>query len=121
MLQPFGKKWCGDTHNEQILYFKNGILPRPQDKCHVAGRILFLDAKNKTIYTCPFSPHRDWTQKYALVLKNLKNILSCNRLLENQILFFRDNGPQLCKGCSPLAALISDNLAKKVLLNEWYL
>lgn len=106
---PSGEKWCGSTLEEQELFFGAGILPRPDQRCQIVNRVRYIDAKNKRLFPCPFLPHRpgagdygvnfDWTDSRASL---------SNYVIKRVVEYHAKNGHEICTGCSPLAAFLSN-------------
>jgi len=118
---PMGKRWYGDTPDEQQRYFVQGIPPRATTSvCHVTEDVLYLDPKNGYLFPCSLVPHRSIPQLYGaqVVRENGSFDLQDPKFIERRN-FFRLNGPNLCTGCSSSAAGYSDHRAQAMTLSDW--
>ena len=109
-LMPMGKKWYGDTPEEQDRYFELGIPPRPSGPvCRVTDDVMYLDPKSGYLFPCSLLPHRSAPALHGgHVLADDGTFVLNSSQFEERRLFFRQNGPSICTGCSSSAAGYSD-------------
>ncbi|WP_328428152.1 cytosylglucuronate decarboxylase [Streptomyces sp. NBC_00443] len=121
MLVPLGKRFYGDTPDEQEAYFENSITPRPSGPlCLVTDDVIYLDGKNGRAYSCSCLPHVEGEDAGGAPLRDTsgKVDLAGPRFREHADAF-KLNGPSLCNGCSATAAGYSDDLARLGAVPEW--
>lgn len=120
-LVPMGKRWYGDSEDEQRQYFENGIPPRASaPACLVTEDVMYLDAKNSYLFPCSLLPHRSTADLYGAPLGNVDGnpVLDTPAFLERRQ-FYRDLGPKMCTGCSSTAAGYSGDRAKGIPAEDW--
>ncbi|NUR63320.1 MAG: cytosylglucuronate decarboxylase [Catenulispora sp.] len=112
-LVPMGKRWYGDTEEEQDRYFDQGIPPRPSGPlCHVTDDVMYLDAKAGYLFPCSLLPHRSTPALYGAQVRNEDGTYMLDSpKFEERRQFFRQNGASICTGCSSSAAGYSDDRA----------
>lgn len=119
-LAPLGKFWCGNTPEEQELYFTSGTAPRPDHVCHMVGKIRYLDAKNKRLFPCSLLPHRLDGRDFSTYFEDLRDLQIDTPLMEEHVEYLQAQGPHICTGCSATAAGCSNAIHNNVPLAEWY-
>ncbi|WP_195694570.1 radical SAM protein [Priestia megaterium] len=118
-LIPYGKKWCGNTEQEQKEYFEQSIPPRPSDKCHMVNLVRYYDAKNRNLYVCSLLAHRGLEQKYYRSFSDDERFSLTDKQTSLISEYFYHNGPSVCTGCSSTAAGCSDEYNKNNNFYEW--
>ncbi|WP_031164290.1 cytosylglucuronate decarboxylase [Streptomyces durhamensis] len=111
-LRPMGKRWYGETAEEQHRYFVQGVTPRvSQDRCFAAEDVVYLDAKDGSAFVCACLPHRtDGGSNSARFRTGGVVDLGTPRLREMQQ-HFAAHGPASCTGCNAASARYSDVVA----------
>lgn len=122
MLVPLGKRFFGDTREEQDQYFMNGITPRPTPpKCHLVGDVIYIDAKAGLGFGCSLLPHRKTKESGGgVIMRTEKGWTLKNADFYEHISWFRSNGPKWCSSCSTTAAGYSDDVAKGRTIIPWH-
>ncbi len=118
---PMGKKWFGDTDEEQRRYFEDGTPPRASGPvCHVADDVMYLDPKAGYLFPCSLLPHRSTPSLYGGDVSRGEGVVHLAApKFEDRRRFFRENGPKLCTGCSSSAAGYSDDRAAGLIAEPW--
>ncbi|WP_372411352.1 cytosylglucuronate decarboxylase [Streptomyces luteireticuli] len=121
LLVPLGKRFYGDTPEEQERYFTRSETPRAsRPLCHVVDDVIYVDGKYGRMYACSCLPHRDGG---GAPLRDSDNDSGSIRLdtpaFRSHADFFRDRGPDLCSGCSTTAAGYSDDVARLGTAAPW--
>lgn len=120
-LRPNGKRWYGDTAEEMKRYFVDGIPPRASGPvCHVVSDVLYLDARNSTVYVCSCLPHRKGHESSGAeyVPAAAPTALSTAGI-EDLRRYFAVYGPTSCTGCSATASGYSDRVAADGAVADW--
>ncbi|MFG2124489.1 cytosylglucuronate decarboxylase [Streptomyces sp. NPDC048710] len=121
-LIPLGRRFYGDTPEEQERYFTTSVTPRASEPlCHLVDDVIYLDAKNNRAFGCSCLPHRseDEVMGGAPVVQDDGAVwLDSPRFRKHQG-YFRDQGPTVCTGCSTTAAGYSDDVARLGRVPEW--
>jgi cytosylglucuronate decarboxylase len=109
-LVPMGKRWYGDTDIEQDRYFDHGIPPRASGPiCRVIDDVMYLDAKGGFMFPCSLLPHRSVPALYGAQVRQTEgNYVLDSPDFQERRSFFRENGSNICTGCSSSAAGYSD-------------
>jgi cytosylglucuronate decarboxylase len=118
--RPMGKRWYGDTAQEQERYFAGGVPPRATGpQCETARDVLYLDAKAGMVFPCSCLPHRaDGSATGApLVIGGRPDLQSPQ--IQQQIDYFAEHGPSRCTGCSATAAGYSDAARDRTAPADW--
>lgn len=120
-LVPMGKRFYGDTPEEQALFFDAGIAPRPSaPHCHLVGDVLYLDAKAGKLFGCSLLPHREVAQSGGgCTLSSESGWRLGTPEFERHVATFRELGPRHCRGCSSTAAGYSDAVAAGERVGAW--
>lgn len=120
-LIPMGKRFYGDSSEEQRLYFEQGITPRPSGpQCLLVGDVIYLDPKARRAFGCSLLPHRDALESFAGVERRAADAWDFDTPeLNAHIAHFRAAGPKFCTGCSTVAARYSDEAAKVGEMPDW--
>lgn len=118
---PMGKRWYGDTAEEQEQYFKQGVPPRATTAvCHVTEDVMYLDPRNGYLFPCSLLPHRSVPHLYGGQIKRDDGSFDLHsEVFAERRNFFRVNGPKLCTGCSSSAAGYSADRSKSRALTDW--
>lgn len=119
--RPLGKRFYGDDAAEQHAYFAQGLPPRPSlPLCHLAGDVVYVDAKAGRGFACSLLPHREADESAGGV--DLRDG-ALWRLdppdWAGHVARFRRAGPSHCTGCSATAAGYSDDRARGAPLTPW--
>lgn len=99
-IKPLGGLWFGDTKEEQERYFGQGIPPRVRGaRCWAAEDVMYLDAKNGTLFPCSCLPHmpNSVARRDGRIDLNTPQFRTAKR-------FFAARGPQECTNCSTSAS-----------------
>lgn len=121
-LVPLGKRFYGDTPEEQKLYFEESITPRPSGPlCLVTDDVIYLDGKNGRAFSCSCLPHaEDDSGPGGAPLHNASGKVElAGPVFREHADAFKANGPTMCNGCSATAAGYSDDLARLGAVPEW--
>ncbi|MFC3495848.1 cytosylglucuronate decarboxylase [Glycomyces rhizosphaerae] len=120
-LIPMGKRWFGDTPEERDQYFERGIPPRSSgDVCRVTDDVMYLDPKEGYLFPCSLLPHRSTPVLYGAQVRNDDGSFTLDSpTFRERRLFFRENGANLCTGCSSSAAGYSDRAASGTPQPSW--
>ncbi|MDH6708151.1 cytosylglucuronate decarboxylase [Kitasatospora sp. MAA19] len=122
LLVPMGKRFYGDTPEEQARYFEDSTPPRASlPLCHVADDVIYIDGKGGRMHACSCIPHREGTgggPGGAPVREGGVLLLDTPAFREHAD-YFRERGPQLCNGCSTTAAGYSDDVARLGSVAPW--
>lgn len=120
-LVPLGKRFYGDTAQEQHLFFTESITPRASlPLCHVTDDVIYLDAKNGRGYACSCISHRDdGRPRSGATLRTERLWQIDNDMFSSHREWFRTQGPLICNGCSTTAAGYSDDVARLSSVAEW--
>ncbi len=117
-LIPDGIPWYGADERQRERYFKEGIAPGPTgSRCNVVKDILYVDGKNKDVFTCSCLSHREGVVGIGRVSDRIS--LESQSVRAQQSWYY-ENGPESCTGCSSTAARYSqlvDELGTN--LPEW--
>jgi cytosylglucuronate decarboxylase len=118
---PMGKRFYGETAAEQQRFFNSGIMPRPSPpQCHLAGDVIYLDAKAGRGFACSLLPHRrDRESGGGVLLRNESGWELDSEEFREHVRYFRDAGPSICSGCSTTAAGYSDRAAAVPAMADW--
>lgn len=118
---PMGKRWYGDTLEEQEQYFEQGVPPRATTPvCHVTEDVMYLDPKNGFLFPCSLLPHRSVPHLYGGQIKREDGSFDLHsEAFAERREFFRVNGPKLCTGCSSSAAGYSSDRSESPSLIDW--
>lgn len=120
-LVPMGKRFYGNTPEEQELFFASGIPPRPSmPRCHLVGDVLYLDPKAGRLFGCSLLPHREVAQSGGGCPLSSDGGWRIDRTaFLRHVAHFAEAGPQQCSGCSSSAAGYSDAVAAGEPVEEW--
>ncbi|ARE20922.1 radical SAM protein [Lactococcus lactis] len=105
---PFGKMWCGDTLQEQNMYFKESIPPRVRTECSMTSRVRYYDAKNNNIYVCSLLPHRGLPKEDYYHFSENEKFAYTNDAIDRIAQKYRIHGKEICNGCSSTAAFYGE-------------
>ncbi|MEU6708981.1 cytosylglucuronate decarboxylase [Streptomyces wuyuanensis] len=119
-LVPLGKRFYGDTPEEQELYFTESQTPRAsRPMCHVVDDVVYIDGKYGRMYACSCLPHREGEDLGGAPLREDGAIHLDTPVFRKHADFFRERGPQMCGGCSTTAAGYSDDIARLGTVAPW--
>jgi cytosylglucuronate decarboxylase len=121
LLVPMGKRFYGDTPQEQHLFFAESVPPRASDPlCHVTDDVIYIDGKRGRMYACSCIPHRDGDDgPGGAPLREGGAIRLDTPTFREHAGFFRQRGPSVCSGCSTTAAGYSDDVARLGAVTPW--
>lgn len=119
-LVPLGKRWYGDTREEQERYFQFGTPPRVSGPmCFAATDVMYLDAKNSMMYPCSCLAHRgnlDFGTPFPADRQDLPLVSSDFAKIQQH---FAEHGPSMCTGCSATAAGYSQIVENNADVPDW--
>ncbi|GHI04135.1 cytosylglucuronate decarboxylase [Streptomyces cellostaticus] len=121
MLVPLGKRFYGDTPEEQELYFSASVTPRASEPlCHVVDDVIYLDGKYGRAYACSCLPHREGDDEPGGAPLREDGVIRLDTpAFRTHADFFRTQGPRVCNGCSATAAGYSDDVARLGGVRPW--
>ncbi|MFE5738342.1 cytosylglucuronate decarboxylase [Streptomyces celluloflavus] len=120
LLVPLGKRFYGDTAEEQARFFTASVTPRATGPlCHVVDDVIYLDAKEERAYACSCLPHREGAGPGGAPLREGGAIRLDTPAFRAHADFFREEGPRSCHGCSTTAAGYSDDVARLGAVPPW--
>ena len=122
MLVPLGKRFYGDSAEEQERFFTQAITPRAsRPLCHVVDDVVYLDGKNGRGYACSCISHRDDGQEHSSATLRTRDVWHLDTVaFRVHADRFRTNGPLECTGCSTTAAGYSDDVTKLGEVPPWH-
>ncbi|MEU2873273.1 cytosylglucuronate decarboxylase [Streptomyces olivoreticuli] len=114
LLVPMGKRFYGDTPEEQERYFIHSMTPRAsRPLCHVVDDVIYVDGKYGRMYACSCLPHREGDGRPGgAPLREGGAIRLDTPAFREHVALFRERGPEMCSGCSTTAAGYSDDVAR---------
>ncbi|MEV0522804.1 cytosylglucuronate decarboxylase [Streptomyces sp. NPDC050439] len=119
-LVPLGKRFYGDTREEQDRYFAESLTPRASEPlCHVVDDVIYIDGKYGRMYACSCLPHREGEDLGGAPLREGGTIHLDTPVFRSHADFFRERGPDMCGGCSTTAAGYSDDVARLGVAAPW--
>ncbi|MGW7272535.1 cytosylglucuronate decarboxylase [Streptomyces sp. NPDC054864] len=120
LLVPLGKRFYGDTPQEQERYFAESLTPRASEPlCHVVDDVIYIDGKYGRMYACSCLPHREGEDLGGAPLREGGAIHLDTPVFRTHADFFRERGPDMCGGCSTTAAGYSDDVARLGVAAPW--
>ncbi|MBO1419479.1 cytosylglucuronate decarboxylase [Streptomyces sp. FH025] len=121
VLVPMGKRFYGDTAEEQRRYFEDSTPPRAaQPLCHVTDDVIYLDGKRGRMHACSCIPHRDDADGPGGAPIRENGVIRLDTpVFRAHADYFREHGPQVCSGCSTTAAGYSDDVARLGTVTPW--
>lgn len=120
LLVPLGKRFYGDTREEQDRYFAESLTPRASEPlCHVVDDVIYIDGKYGRMYACSCLPHREGEDLGGAPLREGGAIHLDTPVFRTHADFFRERGPGMCGGCSTTAAGYSDDVARLGAAAPW--
>ncbi|WP_367039134.1 cytosylglucuronate decarboxylase [Streptomyces sp. Je 1-332] len=120
LLVPLGKRFYGDTPEEQERYFAESLTPRASEPlCHVVDDVIYIDGKYGRMYACSCLPHREGEDLGGAPLREGGAIHLDTPVFRTHADFFRERGPDMCGGCSTTAAGYSDDVARLGVAAPW--
>ncbi|MER7847727.1 cytosylglucuronate decarboxylase [Kitasatospora sp. NPDC096077] len=121
LLVPMGKRFYGDTPEEQWQYFEDSTPPRASlPLCHVTDDVIYLDGRRGRLHACSCIPHRDESDgPGGAPLRENGVVLLDTPAFRSHADHFREQGPQVCSGCSTTAAGYSDDVARLGTVTPW--
>ncbi|MFI6087907.1 cytosylglucuronate decarboxylase [Streptomyces sp. NPDC051218] len=120
LLVPLGKRFYGDTPQEQERYFAESLTPRASEPlCHVVDDVIYIDGKYGRMYACSCLPHREGEDLGGAPLREGGAIHLDTPVFRTHANFFRERGPDMCGGCSTTAAGYSDDVARLGVAAPW--
>lgn len=120
-LVPMGKRFYGNTIDEQRLFFDAGIMPRSSPPaCNLVGDVIYIDAKTGRGFGCSLLPHRtaEESRLGTVLQRGGAWTLDTPGYLAH-VEQFRATGPTVCSGCSTTAAGYSDTVARGETPEDW--
>ncbi|MFI6347341.1 cytosylglucuronate decarboxylase [Streptomyces sp. NPDC050560] len=122
VLVPLGKRFYGDTPEEQDAFFDEGVTPRASlPLCHVTDDVVYLDPKQGRTFGCSCLPHRDGDGPGGAPLRDERGrVFLDNPQFRKHAERFRADGPRVCSGCSTTAAGYSDDMARLGSVPAWH-
>ncbi|SHF87847.1 cytosylglucuronate decarboxylase [Streptoalloteichus hindustanus] len=121
VLVPLGKRFYGDTPEEQERYFRHSQTPRAnRPLCHVVDDVIYLDGKNGRVFGCSCLPHRSGEEQGGAPLREGGVVALDSPTFRDHVDFFREQGPLVCGGCSTTAAGYSDDVARLGDVPAWH-
>jgi cytosylglucuronate decarboxylase len=122
MLVPLGKRFYGDSAEEQERFFTRAITPRAsRPLCHVTDDVIYLDGKNGRGYACSCISHRDDGEEHSGATLRTGSVWNVDTVdFRSHMNRFRTNGPLMCTGCSTTAAGYSDDVANLGEVPAWH-
>lgn len=121
VLVPLGKRFYGDTPQEQELFFTRGVTPRAsRPLCHVVDDVIYLDAKQGRGYACNCIAHRDAGGPLdGATLRDDQGWRLDSPEFRRHREHFHRNGPLACSGCATSSAGYSDDVARLGTVPAW--
>ncbi|MGW7084412.1 cytosylglucuronate decarboxylase [Streptomyces sp. NPDC054871] len=120
LLVPLGKRFYGNTREEQERYFAESLTPRASEPlCHVVDDVIYIDGKYGRMYACSCLPHREGEDLGGAPLREGGAIQLDTPVFRTHADFFRERGPDMCGGCSTTAAGYSDDVARLGTAAPW--
>lgn len=121
LLIPLGKRFYGDTPDEQGLFFGKSVTPRASmPLCHVTDDVIYLDARQGRGYACSCIAHRDpGGDRHGATLRGETGWQLQTTQFASHAAFYREHGPLACNGCSTTAAGYSDDVARLGEVPAW--
>ncbi|KJY25622.1 cytosylglucuronate decarboxylase [Streptomyces katrae] len=122
LLVPMGKRFYGDTPQEQERYFTGSVTPRAAEPlCHVADDVIYVDGKYGRMYACSCIPHREGDDGPGGAPLREQGVVRLDTpVFRAHADYFRERGPQVCSGCSTTAAGYSDDVARLGEVGAWH-
>ncbi|MEE1822089.1 cytosylglucuronate decarboxylase [Streptomyces sp. BE20] len=122
VLVPMGKRFYGDTPEEQERYFTRSVTPRAAEPlCHVADDVIYIDGKYGRMYACSCIPHRDGDDGPGGAPLREQGVIRLDTpVFRSHADYFRERGPEVCSGCSTTAAGYSDDVARLGTVGPWH-
>ncbi|MFH7594352.1 cytosylglucuronate decarboxylase [Streptomyces racemochromogenes] len=122
LLVPMGKRFYGDTPQEQERYFTGSVTPRAAEPlCHVADDVIYVDGKYGRMYACSCIPHREGDDGPGGAPLREQGVVRLDTpVFRAHADYFRERGPQVCSGCSTTAAGYSDDVARLGAVGAWH-
>ncbi|MFF1797191.1 cytosylglucuronate decarboxylase, partial [Kitasatospora sp. NPDC058263] len=122
LLVPMGKRFYGDTPQEQERYFADSVTPRAAEPlCHVADDVIYVDGKYGRMYACSCIPHREGDDGPGGAPLREQGVIQLDTpVFRAHSEWFRERGPAVCNGCSTTAAGYSDDVARLGAVGPWH-
>ncbi|MFE2043351.1 cytosylglucuronate decarboxylase [Streptomyces sp. NPDC059477] len=122
LLVPMGKRFYGDTPQEQERYFTGSVTPRAAEPlCHVADDVIYVDGKYGRMYACSCIPHREGDGSPGGAPLRERGVIRLDTpVFRAHADYFRERGPAVCNGCSTTAAGYSDDVARLGAVGAWH-
>lgn len=122
LLVPLGKRFYGDTAEEQAAFLTDSTTPRASEPlCHVTDDVIYIDPRQGRVFACSCLPHRD---DGGIGGANLRDsggrVVLDSPVFREHAEFFRKAGPSVCNGCSATAAGYSDDIARMGTVPVWH-
>ncbi|MFD4904605.1 cytosylglucuronate decarboxylase [Kitasatospora purpeofusca] len=120
-LVPMGKRFYGDTPEEQWRYFEESTPPRASlPLCHVTDDVIYIDGRRGRMHACSCIPHReDADGPGGAPIRENGVLLLDTPAFREHVDHFREQGPRVCSGCSTTAAGYSDDVARLGEVEPW--
>ncbi len=106
-LLGYSKQWAGRNDKEVYKYFEKGVVTmRPKNICNVVNLVRFYDPFSHRLLPCNCVP---WRLENISV--NTESGLSAlnDKSLATFVAYVHENGPDICTGCEPTNAYLSDH------------
>lgn len=119
-LRPMGKRWYGETPDEQAAYFGFGLPPRASEpRCHVTDDVLYLDPRTSRLAPCSLLPHRTVADQVAVTIGRRTGWDLDGEEIREAKAYFSVHGPSVCTGCSSSASGYSDAIGRDGKALDW--
>ncbi|MFG2719230.1 cytosylglucuronate decarboxylase [Streptomyces sp. NPDC048416] len=121
-LVPLGKRFYGDTPQEQRDFFEDSLPPRASEPlCLVTDDVIYLDGKNGRTFSCSCLPHKEGDEGPggAPLHNDDGKVMLDSPVFRQHAELFKQQGPSMCSGCSATAAGYSDDLARMGTVPAW--
>ncbi|WP_405450226.1 cytosylglucuronate decarboxylase [Streptomyces erythrochromogenes] len=121
-LVPLGKRFYGNTPEEQKAFFEESLPPRASEPlCLVTDDVIYLDGKNGRMFSCSCLPHTEGDEGPggAPLRTDGGKVMLDSPVFRSQAELFKQQGPTMCGGCSTTAAGYSDDLARMGTVPAW--
>jgi cytosylglucuronate decarboxylase len=120
LLIPLGKRFYGETEDEQRRFFQDAITPRATGPvCEVTDDVIFYDPQAGSAYACSLLPYAGGGAPINTTTEEGQPVPLETPVFRKHRQHFREKGPEVCRNCSATAAGYSDEAARWGFLPEW--